>query len=122
MSTFITFPDGTNVHIVDVCINGKKMHKFVEIEQTYEREKIAIKRAINMYRRRKHNSIKVRRHRKRIKHCRSKICTCVNSFPTIVGFRENEKKRYFVVETGKKFKRLNNAVKNVMEYVKQHTK
>jgi hypothetical protein len=42
--------------------------------------------------------------------------------PTIVGYYEDGKKRYIVVETGKKFKRINNAIKNALNYVKQHSK
>jgi hypothetical protein len=122
MSTYIKFTDGTEVHISDVYTCGKMMHKYIEIGHTYDKEKIAVKRAINLNRKKRYNSIKIRRHRKKITHCRRDVCTCRTIMPTIVGYYEDSKKRYIVVETGKKFKRINNAIKNALNYVKQHSK
>ena len=122
MSTYIEFKDGTNVHILDICVCGKLMHKFIETGYTYEREGTAVKRAINLNRKKRHNSIRVHHHRKHIKHCRRTDYMCEIIKPTIVGYYVEGKKRYLVVETGKIFKRENNAILNAMDYVRNHTK
>lgn len=123
MSTFIKFRDGTTVHILDIYVEGETMHKFVENENNiYERERTAIKRAIRLNRKKLHNSTRVRRRRRKIKHHRRYTMDFTMNKPTIVTYYEDGKRRHLVVETGKIFKRLPNAVKNVIRYVTEHSK
>lgn len=121
MSTYISFKDGTAVHVLDVCICGKISHKLVETGVVYERESSAIKRAILRHRKKMCRTTHVHHRRKKILHCRRIEISFPVIRPTIYSLDEAGKLVHYVVETGKSFKKIKNAIKNCMNYVKLHS-
>lgn len=121
MSTYIHFPDGETVHIYDVCVTGKTCYKFVENKQTYERERTAVKRALFLHRKKLYKSGKIHRRRRRIVHTR-KFMPVIIITPTIVSFWENKTQKHRVIETGKTFKKIENAINNALRYARGFNK
>jgi hypothetical protein len=114
MSTYIRFKDGTEAHIIDVHTGSDVLHQYKEVGHIYERERTAVRRAIMLNRKKLYGVSRLRRKRKRIVHKR-KIQT--RKMPTIVTFFEDGKKRHRVIETGKVFKRIKNAIRNAIKYI-----
>jgi hypothetical protein len=118
MSTWIKFKDGTIAHIVDICVCGKILHKYVENGHIYEREGTAIRRAFALYRKLMYNSMRLRRKRKRIARERRMNFSSELIKPTIDTFYEDGELVHKVQETGKKYKSINMAIKNALNYAK----
>lgn len=118
MSTFIKFNNGETVLILDVCVGSKTMHKNLTNGVIYERERTAVKRAIIQHRKKIYNSTRKRRKRRRIIHTRRLLAEFNDRMPTITTVLLDGKIRHIVVETGKKFKKLDKALLNALRYVK----
>ena len=118
MSTYIRFRDGEQAHILDRCVGTITCHIYIETKQVYEREKTAIKRALILHRKKLYNSTRARRRRVKITHIRREIPHYIPPIPTIVTHFEGKKRWHLVIETGKRFKRIENAILNAIEYVK----
>jgi hypothetical protein len=125
MSTWIKFKKGgIEAHIVDVCVQGDTVHKFLENGKVYESEHVAVKRAIIYYRKRLRAQINLKRRRNQPVKRKRKACafdiTAPIVIPRILTYFERGETYHLVIETGKKFKRYPMALRNALRYAREN--
>jgi len=120
MSTYIEFPNGDKVHIYDRFVGGDILWKVIETGHVYLRERTAIKRSILSYRKKVNGTTTPKRKRGKVLHCRGHSFEIVQ--PTILSVYENGILYHMVVETGKKYRKIDKAMKKAIEYVQRNSK